>query len=116
MMPMIGFTACSLGLPRSNMMGRWCCRGESGTSGDAAEPIAELWVPRPPVQIGIAGFEPESTGERELRQIQGALHDRMIDLRLPEVGHSSAALRFVRDNRRRTLILRSRDLASPNRD
>src|SRR5712691_6563045 len=117
-MPMTGLNACFLGLqsrPRTMMRG-WCCRRERGTRGDASEPIAQLWVPRPPVQIGVAGLEHESAGERDLRQIEFASHHRMLDLRLPEVGHASATVRFVPDDRRRALMLRSRDFAPPNRD
>jgi hypothetical protein len=82
--------------------------------GDVAEPIAQLRVPRSPVKIGIPSFEPEGAGERNLRQVECAAHQRMVDLRLPEVSHSSAAVCFVLEDCGRTLVLRPQDLAAPN--
>ena len=79
-----------------------------------AEPIAQFRVPRPPAKIRNPSFEPEGTGERDLRQIEWAAHQRMVNLHLPAVGHSSAALCFVLENRGRTLVLRPQDLAAPN--
>ena len=47
------------------------------------------------MKVGIPGFEPEATGERDLRQVGRAAHQRMADLCFPEVSHSYAAARFV---------------------
>src|SRR5688572_22775193 len=67
-----------------------------------------------PAQIGIAGFEPESTCKRDLRQVEWAAHQRMADLCFPEIGHSFAAVCLVLENRGRTLIEGPNDLAAPN--
>ena len=56
------------------------------------------------MKIGIPSFEPEGAGERNLRQVECAAHQRMADLRLPEVGHAPAALCFVLEDGGRTLV------------
>ena len=58
----------------SSMCARWRGRCDRRSGGDMVEPIAQLRVPRPPVKIGNANFEPEGTGERDLRQVKGAAH------------------------------------------
>ena len=63
-----------------------------------AEPIAQLRVPRPPMKIGNASFEPEGTGERDLRQVECAAHQRMVDFYLPEVSHSFTAMSLVMED------------------
>jgi hypothetical protein len=67
---------------------------------DGGEPIAQLRVSRPPVKIGKPRFEPEGAGECELRHIEYAMHQRMIDLPLPQIDHSFTAICFVSDDGR----------------
>src|SRR4029453_19518440 len=91
----------------SSMMARWRGRCDRRACGDVAEPIAQLRVPRPPVKIGNPSFEPEGTGKRDLCQVECAAHQRMVDLYLPEITHSSTAVCFELDDCGRTLVLRS---------
>ena len=77
------------------MCARWRGRCDRRAAGDVVEPIAQLRVPRPPMKIGNASVEPEGTGERDLRQVEGAAHQRMVDFYLPEVGHPFTAVCFV---------------------
>src|SRR3990172_2879659 len=92
----------------------WRGHSERRACGNVVEPSAQLRVPRPPAKIGIPSFEPEGSGECDLRQIECAAHQRMVDLCLPEVSDSSAAVCFVLENSGRTFILGPQDLATPN--
>src|SRR5438309_10673045 len=71
-------------------------------------------MPRPPVKMRIAGFHPEAAGKRDLRHVERAAHQRMVDLRLPQLGHSPGALRLVLEDAGRALVLRSRELSAPD--
>ncbi len=63
--------------------------------------------------MGISSFEPEGAGERDLRHVQRASHQRMVDLQLPKVGHASAAVCFVLEDRGRALVRGPLELAAP---
>ncbi len=63
--------------------------------------------------MGTSSFEPEGAGERDLRHVQRASHQRMVDLQLPEVGHANAAVGFVLEDRRRALVPGPAEFAAP---
>ncbi len=63
--------------------------------------------------MGTSSFEPEGAGERDLRHVQRASHQRMVNLQRPEVGHANAAVGFVLEDRRRALVPGTAEFAAP---
>src|SRR5206468_541616 len=68
-----------------------------------------------PFEVGIARLQPERASQRDLFQIEAAMHPWIGDLRLPKVDHSSAALGFVGNDGWRLLVPGPHHLASPDR-
>src|SRR5882672_6678390 len=90
-------------------------RGKRRARGDLLEPVAQLRMLRSPVKMRVAGFHAEAAGERDLRHAERAMHQRVVDLRLPEIHHPPGALRLMLENAWRTLVLRSCELSAPHR-
>ena len=91
----------------------WRCRNKRWVCGDGVEPGRQLGVSRPPTEVGIESFHSEGAGERDLSQVEGAAHQRVVDLQLPEVGHANAALGFVLEDRGGALVPGTSELAAP---
>src|SRR4029453_12933432 len=79
----------------SSIMRRRHSRGHRRACSDRTEPIAKFWMPGPPVKIGNPSIEPKGTGERDLRYVECATHQWMVDLPFPQIGHPFTTICFV---------------------
>ena len=52
------------------------------------------------MKMRIARLHSEAAGERDLRHVECAAHQRMVDLHFPQVGHPPSAGCFVLEDRR----------------
>ena len=68
------------------------------------------------MKLGVAYLQSQGAGERYLDQIEPAAHHEVIDLGLPEIGHSPGAIAFVTDNRGRLLVFGPHDFPAPDRE
>src|SRR5687767_5028867 len=69
----------------------------------------------PPPEVGMAGLESEAAGKRDLRHVERPAHERMADLRFPQVDHPFAARGLVPDDRGRALVRGPVEFPEPHR-